>query len=348
MADGNQEWAYYRAALRGELGPIKESDPQTGYYRHYTDNEVAIWREGGSVLMLVGTENVEDPIDQGRIWISCAKKPVSYDRYVAKQETGSWSPLPEATDEAQPGAGHNSGNVDAYIKMREELLGEVSESSAFYAKNPVTTKDDADRAQDWGDRLAKSAKAADKMRLEETEPLRAKIDEINAKWSGIIKPAERQAADLRGLAQTWGKAEAARLRKEAEEKSRREWEAQQQKVREEREAARKKAEEEAAAKGEDAPQDDLGFDLPLAPPPRPTVKAPDIKLGTGTVGNRRSVKTAPVMQAVIVNLKEAALYLVEQNHPELVALVQRLADKGAKSKMPMPGTQLVEKEETAA
>lgn len=364
MADTN-EWAYYFAALRGHFGPIQEANPQTGYYRHYTGAAVAVWREAGTVLMLFGADEVTDTVDQGRIWLSCAKKPVSHDHYVLKTTTGLWPGLPDAlaakvvaadaaataTDGPNgeaPGAGHNSADLDTFAKMRAELTEEVSESIAFYARHPLKTKDDADRAQDWGDRIDKAAKAADKARLAETEPLRQQIDEINGRWNALINPAKRQAVELRNLAQQWGRAEAARLRKIAEDEARNKWEAEQTEIKRRRdeEVAARKGAAPAHADGEMPADDGLGFDLPTAPPP-PIVTTPKVMLGSGAAGNRRSVKTEPGKVAVIVDLAKAAAFLVEQKHPDLIALVQKLADKGAKANMPMPGTELVAKGEAA-
>lgn len=361
MAETN-EWAYYFAALRGNFGPIRENDPQTGYYKHYTGAAVAIWREEGTVLMLLGADEVADLVDQGRIWLSCAKKPVSHDHYVLKTTTGIWPGLPEAmaakvaaadlaaaaTDDgaaAAPGAGHNSADLDTFAKMRAELTEEVSESAAFFAKHPVKTKDEADRAQDWGDRIDKAAKAADAARLAETKPLRDQIDEINARWNGLINPAKQQAVKLKGLAQEWGRAEAARLRKIAEDEARAKWESEQAEIKRQREAelAARKAAAPAHEEGPLPSDDELGFDLPPAPPPQPIVTVPKVMVGTGAAGNRRSVKTEPAKGAVIVDLGKAAAYLAEQKHPDLIALVQKLADKAAKSSMPMPGTELVDK-----
>ena len=246
------EWAYWQAACRGHFGPIIETEPQTGYYKHVTGNPVAIWREAGAVCMLFGDDDVADASDQGKIWLAVAKSPVSHKHYVIRTDTGMWPGLPanlaakmaqadavDATAESQtpsPGAGHNSADLDAFRRMKAEIEEDVSESAAHFLRHPVTDKDDADKAKDWADRLMQAARKADAARLAETAPLRQQVDEINARWNGVISAGKRQSIELNDLADQWAKAETARLRKEAQERAVKELAEQRERARQEREA----------------------------------------------------------------------------------------------------------------
>lgn len=337
MADAtHDEWKFWNEARQGKLGPVVESNPQTGYWKHFSGHPVAIWREEGTLYVMLGEDHISDPVEQGRIWLASAKAyPPSFEQYEIRMATGMWPGLPEklaaAADEAERGAGDNSGDLTEFQRMRAEIMNDISEARAYYAKHKIATKDDADKAQDWGDRLTRSARTADQKRLAETKPLRDQIEEINTRWNAIIREANRQGIEVVDLAQQWGKAEAARLRKIAEDEAKAKWEAEQ-------------AEKQRAAEDERKAALALGVTLeptpeaaPPSPPPTPVVAAPKVMIGTGTHGNRRSVKTDGPATATIVDLKAAALHFASVNSPEMIDLVQKLANRAIKARAPIPG-----------
>lgn len=354
------QWAWWRAALKGTVGPMQEANPQSGFYRHYIGTPVAIWREGNSPVMLLDGIVVGDPIQRGKVWIEVAKHPVAKKDYDARVASGEWPsalpPLPtpaKSTEEntASPandtarGAGDNSGDLDTYQRMRAEILGDVAEAAAFFTKTQIADKALADKATDWGDRLVKSSKEAEKARLAENEPLRRQIEENDVKWKAISGLALAKGSELRGMAETWGKAEIARIQKENAAVARKKWEAEQVELRRQREADaeefRRQREANPVAHDADGvvPEPDPEPVLPLTPPPMPVAPAPKLMLGSGTSGNRRSVKTAAPETASIVDLVAAASFFAKQGHPELIALVQKLADRAIKARADIPGIQ---------
>lgn len=342
------EWAYWWAARKGMFGNITEANPQTGYYRHYSGAPVAIWRLNGAIVMLVDDAAVEDPVRQGRTWLECAKHPVSKEDYDARIKSEEWpSNLPDipppasvktvepAETETETGPGHNSGDLDSYALMCDQIMGDVAAARAFYIKNKITEKAEADRAIDWALRLRNSAADADKKRLAETKPLRDQIDAINARWNSVIDAAKTQSTALDTAAREWGKAETERLRRIAQEEAEKAWREQQEAARIERE--RLAAERAARAAQEPTAAPEPEPELPMAPPPPPVVEAPRLMLGTGTQGKRRAAVDKPAETATITDLKAAAIALAEINHPDLVALVQKIADRSIKARRPMPG-----------
>lgn len=356
-ADPQFDW--WRAALKGTIGPMQEANPQSGFYRHYVGAPVAIWRTGSDVTMLLDGMPVEDAIQRGKVWMQVAKHPVSKKDYDARTASGDWPsalpPVPtpvtktEDTPAAERGPGDNSGDLDTYQRMRAEILGDVAEATAFFAKTKITDKPLADKATDWGARLVKFAREAEKARLAENEPLRKQIEENDKKWKAISGPALTKGEELRAAADAWGKAEVERIRKEQEEERRKQWEAEQAEIRRQRAeaaAAEAKRREEEAGRAAAAgvtiapePEPEPLPELPLAPPPPPVAPAPKLMLGTGTNGNRRSVKTSAPETATIVNLEAAAAFFARQSHPEVVALVQKLADRAIKARAEIPGIQ---------
>lgn len=350
------QWTWWRSALAGQIGAVQESAPQSGYYRHYTEAAVAIWRtEDGTIKMQIDGAPIEDTVAIGRTWIESAKRPVKRDDYLARVQTGDWpSTLPpiksalirtEDVEQApERGAGDNSNDLDAYQQMRADTLGDVAEAQAYYARNKIEDKAAADKASDWADRLNRAAKAADRARLAENEPLRRQIEENDIKWKAVIGPAETQGKSLRKMADDWGKAEVERLRKAAEAEAKRKWEeeqAERKRVFEEQQAkaraerAAREQHEEAAGLPPTPDEPEPTLDLP--PPPKPVVPEPKIMLGSGQSGNRRSVKTAAPETATIINLEAAAAFYAQQRHPDLIALIQKLADRAIKARATVPG-----------
>lgn len=361
---GSDQWTYWRQALKGHISPIQESNPQSGFYRHYIDAPVAIWRDDNRIHMLVDGGPVVDPVQMGRTWLSVAKHPVTKAAYDTKIATKAWpADLPEvaapvtavtqapdaksmATNgksseasganlvrDADRGPGDNSGDLDAFQRMRADVLGDVAEAQAHCAKIKVETKDDADKLSDWADRLAKSGREAELARKAEKAPLLQAIADLDARWGGIVEPAMVTSKAMRSMADAWGKREADRLARIAADEAKKKWETQRAALIEEQN--RRDAERPVQSSGhDDVPE---APHLDLTPPPHPVVPPPKISLGTGTYGNRRSVKTAPPETASIVDLHAAVAFLAEQQHPDLVTLVQKIADRAVKSRATMPG-----------
>lgn len=358
MAD---QWTWWRAACAGDIGAMRESYPESGFYRHYTDAAVAIWRDASGVMsMLLNGEEVEDAIKAGKIWLQVAKHPVAKKDYDARISNGAWPsalpPLPtpaKTTEETAPAveqevaarrAGDNSKDLDTYQRMRAEVLGDVAEAEAWQSRTQITEKSIADKAMDWGNRLIRSAREADKARLEENAPLRRQIEENDAKWNAITNAAKARGSALCAASEAWGKAEVDRIRREQAEAARKKWEEEQAEAKRKRDAAAAeerqrratmKADDDGVIHDDPVPEPD---ELPLAPPPPPPVAPePKLMLGTGQNGNRRSVKTAMPETATIVDIEAAAAFYAKQKHPEIVELVQKLANRAIKARAEIPG-----------
>ena len=72
--------------------------------------------------------------------------------------------------------------------------------------------------------------------------------------------------------------------------------------------------------------------------PEPVVAAPKVVLGTGRYGNRRSVGAPKAAEtATIVDLEKLAAHFAKQQHPELIEVLQKIANRAIKSRVEMPG-----------
>lgn len=368
MAD---QWDWWRAALEGKIGPVREAEPQSGFFRHYIGTPVAIWRDGDVLTVLLDGDVVEGRPQQCKVWLQVAKGAVSKAAYDARVASGEWpSDAPEiappasvkaevaeaatetSASERTVGPGDNSGDLDEYTRMRTEVLGDVAEARAYYARNKIENKDAADRAMDWSTRLVKAAREADKARLRENEPLRKQIAENDAKWKAISDEAAVVGRHLESLATEWGRAEAARLQKEAADRARAEQERLREEARKQREAAEAAERERRAEAGGDHDADGVVLADPPQDDPEPmllppvVVEAPKVMLGSGRAGNRRGVTADSGTRKVpvITDLEAAAKFLAETRNKDLIDLVLRVGGKVAKAGGTFPGVAMRDEE----
>jgi hypothetical protein len=304
-----------------------------------------------------GGESVHgDAIGAG--WIACAKHPVSEAEYRHCLDTGRWASEPPtdvphaevAPDPAAPPArprdwvppiGDNSGAVDTAAEKRSALMDDIAEARRYYKVHPIKTKADADKCENWRSRIAALAKEVEALRMAQRRPLLDELEEIQATYKPALDAAAACAGargELDTLGQAWLRAERERLRKEAEERAHAEAEARRAAV----EAERERIEAERALQKQDDP---VAFhttpepELPVLPEEDPVVAAPKVMIGTGA--QRRGFREERPT-ATITDLKAAAAYYADIKHPDLVALIQTLANAAARSKarMPVPGCRM--------
>lgn len=273
-------------------------------------------------------------------------------------------PVPQTVEPAGTDARHqiggNSGpagveplkperNPAALAIFRNHLItieADVAESKAYLAKNPIRTKVDADKFENWRKRIDKAGKEAEAARKAENKPFDDVIAEINAAYKPVTTLAQTQSKAMGAVIDAWVKAEEKRLADEAAA-------AAKAKLDKEREAARLAAEEVARKHAEEVaahealkasdpvlaeitPEPEAPAPVPLPPAVMTPVVAPVPKVMVGTVGARRSVRAAP-KTAVITDLAAAAKHLAGLMDKDLIALVQKRADAAAKAGVAFPG-----------
>jgi hypothetical protein len=134
-------------------------------------------------------------------------------------QTAALAPRQPAS--SPPTVGHNSrASGDPNAQLRDDILEDSATVDEFYQKHSVSTKHEADIAEDRRKRLSDSAKEANNKRREEKMPLEKQLADIDAKWNPVINAAQNAAALAKAKADTWVAAETARLRKEAEDRAR--------------------------------------------------------------------------------------------------------------------------------
>lgn len=355
--------------------PIHADSPQIGYYRYRRNRDApweacAIWQDqDGKLVCSIGAKASRRPADAHSIWTFVADKKVSKEDFFVAYNTGKWpadpppAPVikapppseekPTGTDAGGPpprkvGPGDNSGDLSGFeamvkdgianvtrvgdllsaspvFRMRKaELEADVTEAKAYFAKNPLASKNDADKCENWRDRIFKASKALDAVREAEKAPFLAITREIDGRYGPVVRAAEAQSVAMKRTVDAWDAADMARRQKAAAEEAKRKLEA----------AAAAMAAETKALVDQGWPQE-VADGLNLASPAEPVVAAVEKNL-YGTGSKRRSARTEKPT-AVITNLAAAAAYYAEQAHPDLVALIQKLADKAAGANAKVPG-----------
>ena len=124
-----QRWAWWRAALKGDIGPYLPLSPQQGFYRYRPKKRdrgepCAVWFADGQWFAEIGGVEADDV---EMTWRFGHQNPISAELYKAVLAGGSW---PDELDEAQPevaGLGHNSRRPE------EEVRDEIEAADAAFA-----------------------------------------------------------------------------------------------------------------------------------------------------------------------------------------------------------------------
>jgi hypothetical protein len=220
-------WAWWRAALAGNFGPI-HSEPQQGYYRvRGKDGQwepVAIWLdEGGSWLAYRAGREVRD-VEQ--LWTYACRFPIEHAVYEKAMSGGGFDDEPPAP------IGDNSGDIDPFEALRIEYLGE-KEQAAEFMKQPVKTQAQADKVAIWAKRLTAIKAKAEGLHKVEKQPhldagravddkwreLKSDPDELAKQLKAHIKPFLQEQIRAEEERQRKAREEAGKFRAAAEEKA---------------------------------------------------------------------------------------------------------------------------------
>ena len=192
------QFDWWRAALKGNVGAVHDGVPQSGYFKLRDQRDgpwmpVAIWIAGDTLRCRVG-ESARDPHET---WIRCAKHPVAKEAAKQAFEAGTW-----------PGDVPQMGDNSGTLSLAEEIADAVEQATAWLRSSKITDKTAADTAANWRARLLDLGKQADRQRTEEKRPHDEAASAVQAKWKPVVDAAERTAAALRGALTLWLRARA--------------------------------------------------------------------------------------------------------------------------------------------
>lgn len=311
-------WAWWQKALKGDIGDISESHPEQGYYRtRRKDGQwepVAIWWDEETGRWL-GYRNGQEARDINQLWVWSCRHPISHDAYQKAIAGGGFDDEPPAP------LGHNSGgSTDPLEAIRIELAGEA-EQLAEFLKADVTTQAQADRIGIWAKRMTDLAKRADQERVSEKEPHLAASRAVDDRWRDPIAEAKEWAAKAKRHVEGF----LIEQKRKAEEQARQ--------ARQEAERQRKAAE---------AAEDESARAAALQAAAQAEEASKVRNASAGRTGARVSVRTEKI--GVVTDYAKAAAALVAMNHRDIIAVIDQLAQRAAKSGMPFDGMEIREQE----
>lgn len=319
---GYKYWNHRLIVKRGGVSvwegddPHEQGVPQCGFWRTRSAPKgpfigVAIWESNGNKFIKRGQAHSTAWRDNGDLsrktsWMNFLE-PVGYDDYTAWETTGMWpGDVPTTTS--------NSDNVSPGEQLRETIAEASRDALAWqHANVPILNQLKADEAANWRDRLNKLKKEAETAFKEDKEPLEAAVVECNKTWKPAIATADARAKELRDSITLYGrKLEAEEAKRVALERDR-------------IEAERKKLEDE---------------DIVLASLTPVEKVAPKKASFGGQLGKKTSMKAS--WRAEFTDYGEALNHF--HSHPDVVELVQKLANAEArrKDRKEIPGVKFIE------
>lgn len=306
----------YRRRLKGEKLPMRESEPEAGFYRYKTrniDTAVVVMPtsndEPWDLICLVGKEQRQ--FNALEIWTYIVGKHVTPQAAQVVWETGKWPEAapealvnpPEVASEVAPAEQAPPEDVGSPPEARGSVMGDNAEKAgvgpieeaksylevamAFFTglKGKITTKLDADKAANCRDRLAMysgDSGILKKAHTEEKAPYLAKCREIDDKYLRLIETLKKMQTDIGVPLKVYLDGEAAKVRAAAEAERKRQEEEAAKKRQAAIEEARKRQDEEAAKQIEAIPV----AALIEAPAPAPV----KVAVGGQASGRRTTLK----------------------------------------------------------
>jgi hypothetical protein len=336
-ADIVDRWSWWRAALNGDFGQASESHPEQGYYRTRRKNgqweAVAIFYPEGSDRLVAyrGGREVEDI---NSLWVWCLRYPITFEAYEKAMAGGGFDDEPPAP------IGDNSSDADPFEALRLEFIGEKEQADEIL-KTGIKTQADADRASIWKDRFLKIRSRAQAMFKTEKQPVLDEGKRIDEKFRALAHEKDSEPSAM---------IEKLRLGMEAflREQKRVETE-RQRKAQEEADRARRAAEEAARAvrqavleSGQAAIAANAEAQRLAAQAAAAAREAEARKVSAGRTGARTTIRTEKL--GVVTDYGKAAAALVAMKHRDLLAEIDRLAQRAAKAGLGFDGMEIREEE----
>lgn len=303
---------YWRKALAGEAPPIHDGDPQSGYYRKRNKP-----RDGQPVA--------DDPVaifeHDGALIALVGEK--STCRQVSASDIWTWiADKPVSYDEYvaafEQGAwakaieglaptGHNNPPADDFEALSEQVNSAVQLADQALSED-TDSKDKADRLANIKDRLLQLFKLADEKRAEEKKPHDDAAKAVQAKWKPVLTAADDAKKKVLARINMWIRAEEERIAKEQFE-----------------------AAKQAEAAGETIP----------------VQSAAPVQVGGAVSGRKTSVRTRKV--ATITDPVAFATFLLsgQQPNPDVMAALQRCANRIAVSGATADGIEITIQKQAA-
>src|SRR6266851_10282763 len=95
----NNDATWWKNALAGNVAPIDTNTPAYGFYRTRNGRDrplvpVALWYDDGQLECLFNNQAIDEHKAKER-WPYISKRPITYDAYQKRIETGRWDDCDE-------------------------------------------------------------------------------------------------------------------------------------------------------------------------------------------------------------------------------------------------------------
>lgn len=290
------DYSCWRSALAKQDTAGFPKQPHCGFWRKGKSGDpVAVWRaEDGSLVAKIGARapQIADAEFDEMSFGFCLPNPISHETYTAVMRGDPWP----GTDEVVASqVGHNSGVIDDAEMIADQIAAAVEQAKAY---GTIAGDSALAKAQSLRSRLLELSGEVTKLHKVEKEPFLEGGRVVDKKWLPLRDEADAAAKAIRAAMTEHADAKlAARRKREAEEA----------------EAERKRL---AAM----APEQRQAAEA--APPPAP--KAPE-KPTQVRGGYGRAASVGTYKAAVIVD--QDAFYMAMRANPDVVALLQKLAQR---------------------
>lgn len=171
--DPRAQYDFWRRRLAGEVVPIHDGEPQSGFYRlnrkSGQSQPVAYWfTEDGALRCRIGNTDVDEQTANER-WPWASKWPITHEVYKSIMDGNPWPDQHEAVirDRANSDAAPDDDSFDALKDRIEDL---ARDADALIKAGGAQSQGAADRASDLANRLAELHKTADAARSKEKRP----------------------------------------------------------------------------------------------------------------------------------------------------------------------------------
>lgn len=359
MADGiNDDWDFWRECLKTGKLPDQSEDAHVGFYRIQAaatkpDYPCAVFHEPGDenhLVALIGRKRIDEGTEEfwdflGHGWLKC--RAVEYDEYLKAFEGDQWSdgkpskkaqqPTPDAPPDTSPEEskiGDNSGDKSPINGLKQDFEDRREQAEAIL-KDEIGDQETADKAAMIARALGDISKSAGTYHEIEKKPHLEAGRAVDDKWRPL-------KTEPQSLAQRVKQHMTSFLAKKREEEERKQREAEEEAAKAAAEAAeaQRKSEESADQGSFDeammAESERAEKERAAKEAQRKASEANKRKANAGRTGARVSVRKIKV--GVITNIEKALVALKE--HEEVVAVVQKIADRAAKSGVPFDGMKI--------
>jgi hypothetical protein len=253
----------------------------------------------------------DDEVKDESLWSWVCRNHIAYEIYKSVAEDGDpWPDQPRSTNVMVA-----TDNVPLQ-KTRQDYQDEI-EATCASAPNKVTDKLEAEEALGIKNRIAELRLEADKVGKSIYQPMHAAYSKMQKAWSGMVKTAQVHEEMIDKAVRIWREQERQRFLKE---------EAEQARLVAEEEERLARAADRAIARGEPEPEPDVE-EIVAPPPPAPI---------TPVYGRASAAKQE--LKTFVTITDEAKVAAFFRGSPELVAVLQRLAERTVKLGQEVPGT----------